>query len=325
MLLITIAYAILALTFVVGKSAVALAHPFFLIGIRMIIGGMILLTFDIIRHSYHSKLKERFFQALWREKARLLKITFFHIYLAFSCEFWALQYVTSAKTNLIFATTPFIAAALSYFILHQKLSLKKWLAMIIGICAILPVTMPPDTFTWNVSTIEATATSRSYFAFDHWIPEVVLFIGVTSASYAWFDIKKLLSQGVSLVLINGISMFLGGIASIVTTWVCLGDQGFRSTDPSALIGHVMLMVLISNILFYNIYGYLMHRYSITFLTFAGFLCPLFGTFYGYYLLDEVISWHYGVALAIVTVALALFYSEEKRVQTDASPSNHSTS
>lgn len=298
MLLIVLCYAIVASTFTIGKAAIAHCHPLPLIGIRMLFGGAILLLYHqyCVAKGHYLPLKKLKDQGVY---AALCKIAFFHIYFAFSCEFWALQYVTSAKTNLIYATTPFIAAALSYFLLKERLSGGKILAILVGIAGIAPVSLKADSFALAGSLLDA-------------IPEIVLFAGVASASYAWFDIKKWMQKGLSIISINAFSMIIGGFLSLITAFLTLGEQALPNADLPLLTGYIIAMVVTSNIVFYNLYGYLMHHYSITFLTFCGFLSPLFGALYGYYFLGEEISWHYGLSFFIIFIALALYYREEKK-------------
>lgn len=290
MLAIIAIYALLASTFVIAKLALAQAHPFFLIGCRMSLAGALMGLFLLF--------KDR--KSLWiapQDRWTFLRISFFHIYLAFSCEFWALGHLSSAKTNLIYTATPFIAATLSYFLLHERLNFTKTLGLVLGLIGLLPVSLSKD---------EPMASNW----LQEIVPEMVLFVAVVSASYAWFDIKKMMAKGYSLVLINGFAMFIGGIASLITAALTYGPEAFYVADPKAFIKYVLAMIVISNFIFYNAYGWLMKRYSITFLTFAGFLSPIFGALYGKILLKESIGASYALSLAIVTLALYVFYKDE---------------
>jgi drug/metabolite transporter (DMT)-like permease len=56
----------------------------------------------------------------------------FHAYLAFLIEFLSLRYLSSAKTTIMYATTPFCAALLSYYVRGHKLSLNKIFSIIVG-------------------------------------------------------------------------------------------------------------------------------------------------------------------------------------------------
>lgn len=297
MLLIVLCYAIVASTFTIGKAALSYCHPLPLIGIRMIFGGALLLFYHFyrVRTGHYQPLEKLKNEGVY---PALAKIAFFHIYFAFSCEFWALQFVTSAKTNLIYATTPFIAAALSYVLLKERLSKGKVLAILVGITGIAPVSLKPDSFALAGSFLDA-------------IPEIVLFAGVASASYAWFDIKKWMHKGVSIISINAVSMLIGGALSLITAALTLGKEAFPTSNLPLLSSYIAAMVITSNIVFYNLYGHLMQKYSITFLTFCGFLSPLFGALYGNYFLGEEISWHYGLSFCIIFIALFLYYKEEK--------------
>jgi drug/metabolite transporter (DMT)-like permease len=105
-------------------------------------------------------------------------------------------------------------------------------------------------------------------------------------------------------------MLAGGIGAFVTSFI---EEGFSPSpikDFWPFFKYVAILIVLSNVIFYNMYGTLLRKYSITFLTFAGFLCPLFGTFFGWFFREETITWHYWVSLSAITVALFIFYREE---------------
>ncbi len=299
MIAIIAIYALLATTFVIAKLALAYAHPFFLIGVRMSLAGLILAATLALT----SRKK------LWIKREDLgsfFKIAFFHVYLAFSCEFWALQSLSSAKTNLIYTSTPFIAAILSYFILGERLSWKKGLGLALGLLGLMPVTFSKDDFITSGWIHEM-------------LPESILMIAVISASYAWFEIKKMMNKGYSLVWINGFAMLIGGLGSLITSLVFFGSESFHVKEPLEFLKYIALMIVVSNLIFYNAYAWLMKKYSITFLTFAGFLSPVFGAIYGHTLLGEQIGWEYLCSLALITLALYIFYQEEPGTQKVSKP------
>lgn len=291
MVVIVLLYALLASTFVFAKFALDYAAPIFLIGFRMTLAGSLLLSYLFLfkRNKFSIKKEDRFL---------FLRVAFFHIYLAFLSEFWALQYVSSSKTNLIYSLTPFIAATLSYFLLKEKLSIKKIFGMVLGIAGLCPIL-----FLHSNSEIGGDFLNIS-------IPEIVLLVAVVSASYAWFDIKKLMTKGYSLLMINGIAMLVGGIGAFCTSFATEGFDRAPVSDWPSFLKFVLCLIVLSNVIFYNLYGYLLKKYSITFLTFAGFLCPVFGTFFGWFFRDESITWQYWASLCTIGVALYIFYREE---------------
>jgi len=288
MFLIVLLYAILASTFIFAKEAVQYARPCFLIAFRMILAGTILLGYQWLRYR-----KEFVFK---REDYRLfIKVAFFHIFLSFVPEFWALQYVSALKTTIIYSSTPFIAALLTYFLLSERLSSRKFLGILIGLGGMVPVLVSQISGDLDFAHIS--------------LAEIVLFGAVASSAYAWFLVKKLMHKGYHLGMINGVSMLLGGFMSLITAGVFEGFSAPVNNWPMFLCW-VGLLIIAANIIVYNFYGWLLKRYSITFLSFAGFLCPCFGTLYDWLFMGGVISWHYFASLGLITLGLYIFYRDE---------------
>src|SRR5207302_6596817 len=111
MYLIVLLYMLLSSTFTIGKAVLAYTQPIFFIGIRMIIGGSLLLAYIRLFHKSLWKLE--------RAHVRLCaQIMFFHIYCAFVLEFIGLERMTSAKACLLYSFSPFVTALFAYFMWH---------------------------------------------------------------------------------------------------------------------------------------------------------------------------------------------------------------
>src|SRR5262245_46425716 len=95
-------YAILASTFTLAKVAVGYADPLFLIGVRMVLAAPIMLIIHRCQRAPTMSIKKE-------DMATFLMVALFHIFLPFVGEFWALQFVTSAKAAITYSLTPFIA------------------------------------------------------------------------------------------------------------------------------------------------------------------------------------------------------------------------
>jgi len=292
--LLILEYAILASTFTIAKVAISYAKPFFLIGFRMTLAGLFLIGFLFLRGQF--KRIER------RDLLTFIRIAFFHIYIAFSFEFWALQYITSIKTTIIYSTTPFVAALLARILLHEKMTLMKMGAMFIGLTGLIPIIMTQE--------IGSTPLGELFHVS---IPEAVLMISVVSAAYAWFLIKRLMQRGYQPMHINGFAMLTGGLASFATSFVFEGIHESPVFDLQPFLFWTLLLIIVANIISYNFYTWLLRFYSVTFMTFAGFLCPVFGSFFGWFFLNEPLSWHHAVSLILVGIGLSLFYQAEKRL------------
>lgn len=292
MILIIVLYAILASTFTLAKTVLFYAKPFFIIGFRMTLAGIILLLFQTIIN------KKR---VLPNKKDWLLffKVSLFHIYFFFMLEFWALQKMPSSKVTLIYSITPFVAAILSYFLLKERFSKQKMFGIFLGFIGLFPI------FFLEQSGSEGPAL------FSISLREVALLLSATFGCCAWFDIKKLMDKNYPLLTINGIAMLTGGILALITTYFVDGFSPCPIYDFWPFIFWLMILIFVSNVVFYNMYGWLIKKYSITFVTFVGFLSPIFGALFGWFFLGENISWHYFVSLFIITIALFVFYKSER--------------
>lgn len=292
MVLVILLYAVLAGTFIIAKNAVMFATPCFLIGFRMIMAGSMLLAFQLYKNRNVLKTikpahyKKFFIAAL------------FHVYFAFVLEFWALQYISPLKTVLIYSLTPFISAVLAYLLLGYALTRIKVVGIVIGTLGLVPVLISHGTGEQGFSTFLSIS-----------LPEMVLLVAVFCAAYAWFLVKKLMDLGYHFALVNGITMLIGGSLSLVTSFVLEGITP-AVTDWQSFLFWTFLLIFFANGVFYNLYGWLMHRYSITFISFAGFLCPVFATIFEWAFLQGAITWHYLLCLVLVTGGLYLFYKDE---------------
>ncbi len=291
MIAVIVLYAILAATFIFAKNIVAHANPCFIIGFRMILAGLMLLGYQRLAHPKSVKID----RADW---SLLFKVSIFHIYLVFVPEFWALQYVSALKATLIYSTTPFIAALLSYLLLNERLTLQKVLGIAVGLCGLIPV------FIGATNGAEATMEIASIS-----LPEMTILFGATCAAYAWFLVKRLMHKGYHLGVINGYAMLMGGILSFITAGLLEGFAHPVSNWPYFLLWTAALIIS-ANVIFYNMYGWLLRSYSMTFLTFAGFLCPGFGALFEWLFMGGEVTWHHSASLALVMIGLYIFYRSE---------------
>lgn len=295
MYLVVLLYAISAVTFILAKKALMYASPCFLIGFRMTIAGAILLGYQLYK-------KPKILQSINRTHYYLFFITaLFHIYFVFMLEYWALQYISTLKTVLICSLTPFISAVLSYILLNHKLTLLKITGIVIGTAGFIPVLLSKTTEEQGFATL-----------FYLSLPEIVLLCAIFSAAYAWFRVKNLMDKGYHFALINGITMLMSGILSLITSFIF---EGFTPavSDWQSFLFWIFLLIIFANGIFYNMYGWLLTRYSITFISFGGFLSPAFATLFEWLFMSGIVTWHYLFCLAFVTSGLYLFYKDELNI------------
>ena len=198
MILIIIAYALLASTFTIGKLALAYSSPILLIGIRMIIAGALLLGYQFFFNRKHFRLDK---QDLWS----FVQITLFHVYITYIAEFWALNRMTSTKAALFFNLAPFVTALFSYFHGKEHLTRMKVIGLIIGFVGIVPAIL----FERNTTDLKEIM----YLS----LPDVVFILCMISYSYGWTIARKLIKERhYNPLLINGVAMFLAGMGALIT-------------------------------------------------------------------------------------------------------------
>jgi drug/metabolite transporter (DMT)-like permease len=317
MFLVLLAYLLLSSTFVIGKAALVYSQPIFLIGTRMTLGGLLLLGFIYFFQRNQWRFKKEDF---WL----FAQIAFFHIYLSFILEFWSYQYVTSSKAAFMFNLSPFITALFVYIFFGEKMTKKQWLGLCIGFVGSLPIL---------VAQTPAAELSAGQFLFLS-VPEICLLISATAGVYGWIVMKKLVvNKHYSPIFVNGVGMFFGGIAAFITSFLvekkpllkcaidstnlalpnqCIVSQWFCCSWPNFFVfmGYVSLLILVANIIFYNFYGFLLKKYTPTFLSLVGLLGPAFTAFLGWIFLGEKAGWEFFVSLAMVMVGAIIFYLDE---------------
>ncbi len=309
MVLVILLYVMFASTFTFGKAALSYIQPFMFIGIRMTIAGMLLLGYQYF-----------FNRANWRYERKdaiaLGKVAFFLIFTSFIAEFWAMQYVSAAKTCLLYNLSPFITALLAYWILSERLTRKQWLGLCIGILGFIPILM-------NQSSAESF-TSHIWFLS---MPELVLLIAVGSACYGWITTKHLVTnRGYSTIMVNGIGMLGGGILALLAgflfeerPWILPAvtpSFGFTPTEYAvlAVLGYTTFLIIIANVVCFNLYSTLLRRYSTTFISFVGFTTPLFAALFDLLFFGEMVPISFFTTIGFVAIGIYIFYQDELKQQ-----------
>ena len=289
--LIILMYALFSSSFSVGKVLLNYVSPIFLVGIRMMPAGVILIGYQFMRYK-----KMPFFGK--KELLLYAQIIVLGIYGAYIFRFWGLKYLSSSKTALLFNASPFFTALYSYLFFHERMTRKQWLGLIIGFIGLIPILL----------TTSMSEQKIGEFFYISW-SELAILVAVALQSYGWIIVRKLIKHCAHPpAIVNGITMLCGGILALITAFIFEGFH--RIDDPEKFIGWLSYVIIVSNIICYNLYGYLMRYYTATFISFAGFIVPIFAALYGWGFLHERITWHFYLSCLIVFFGLYLFYQDE---------------
>lgn len=323
MLLVLLVYFLLSSTFVIGKAALTYAQPIFLIAVRMGLAGILLLAYLYFFDKKQLKFKKE-------DLGLFAQIALFHIYLSFVLEFVAYTYVSASKAAFMFNLSPFVTALFAYIFFNERMTGRQWIGMLLGFAGTLPMLMGPG---------QAAEQASMHIGFLS-LPELCLLGSVVAAAYGWIVMTKLVvNKHYSPIFVNGIGMLCGGFAALLTSFAlekkpllkCVSESMNLNTLKQTLnttlfcctlsdflifMGYVLLLILVANIIFYNSYGFLLKKYTPTFLSLVGLLCPLFTAFLGWIFLGEKVTWIFFVSLAVVLLGAYIFYQDELRGSTE---------
>ena len=302
MIAIVVLYSLLALAFTLSKGVLDYSSPVWFTAIRMLVAGVLLV-------GYHCLVQKRSWHIARGDIYKFLLLGVFHIYCAYVFEFWALEKVSAAKDALFFNMGPFITALLSFFIYNERLSVKQWFGLALGFVGFLPL-------------LYAQAPTETLIGSSHifsW-PELYLLIAVTGGSYGWILLQKLINHHTyEAIFANGVAMLVGGAGALVTamltepTMVRIPHPDMAWSEAVLYIcWYLFIMILITNVIVYTLYGRLLKTYSATFMALAGATVPIFTAIFDWLLFGLTVSWHFVATVVIVFIGLAIFYSDEMK-------------
>ena len=289
-------YALNGSTFTISKILVTLASPIFLVGIRMLIAGTMLLI-------YHRLIQGKSFGVPRGAIKYLLQSIICNIFIPYCLRYWAIQYVTGTKTAFFYNLAPFITHAIACAIGMERGSWKKSIGLAIGFLSILPILI-------SGSYAEDLLGGISFIS----LPELALLGTIISYSYSWIVVQKMVRKyKLSPFLINGINMFFGGALAIGTSFI-LGEST-TITSPVEFTFWMATIMIITNFICYNLYAILLKKFSSTLISFASLTMPFFAALTGWLYYKETVSWHNFAATILTFIGLYIFYKAETKKNT----------
>lgn len=293
MIAVILTYGILAFTFLLSKVTITYAHPLFIVTVRLLLAGIGLLSYAAFTEG--KVVIDRFIRSHF---LLLFIVSGLHAYLPFILEFYALTTISATKASAFYGLTPLIVTAIAWKKEGYRLNAFKMSALLLGFFATLLLINVP---------IHSLFFMQGHLPSLH---ETALLLSVITSGYAWFFIKDLMKEGYSPVLINGLTMTVGGILSLLTVVVI--DATLLFTFESAVWPSLLSLTFFSHGAFYIFYSYLTRTYSLPLLTTAGMLCPAFTAVVSRLFLSETIYAMDITALSLIGASLVLLtYGESE--------------
>jgi drug/metabolite transporter (DMT)-like permease len=288
MLLVFLMNFLYAAAFPIGKLGLQYAGPFFLLGMRWVMAGLLLLSYYLMT----TKKMHRIAPEDW---LLMMKTILFYDVLAFGLEYWSMEYISALKTNMLWSSLPFVSALLGYYLFSERITKIKWLGLLVGTLGMIPMMLLPD---------------ERHTPLGSMLPEFAMCMVVLATAYGQYLVKRLFDKGYPLVLVNGITMMVGGVVLLTCRFAMLPFDAELCSSLQHVLGYGALQVMVYDIVATGIYGLLLRRYSVTFLSFSNFLCPIFGAVLSKCIFGETLYYHYFISFVLILIGLVLFYRDE---------------
>lgn len=291
-------YGLWASIFPYNKLLLSFSSPVFLTGSRMTVAGILLLAYLIFskRISFLIPKKKFIF---------IILLAVIGIYTTNILEAWGLQYLPAAKTCFIYSLSPFFTAILSYIQDKEKITIKKGIGLLIGFLGFFPVL-----FMQSKEGIDYSGFTK--FA----LPELSIIVATLCSVYGWILLRQIVKDGtISPLFANGVSMLLGGILALIHSRALENWNPLPITTGklTIFIPGVLGVIIVSNIVCYNLYGFMLKRFTATFISFAGLLSPIFSSFISWIVLGESLNPILLLSTLIIASGLWIMYREEIRL------------
>ena len=269
---------------VATKFGVQSAPPLILANVRFFIAGVLLLGFSYVfakDPSYRLPDKKEFLQ--------LALFGFLNTTLYLGLYVYAMKFTAAGIGSLAVSINPLMIVLLSSWWLKRSPKKEEWLGIILGMIGIGVATYP--------------LLQNSFTTMTGVILLLVSMLAVSAASVYYATIQWKLPN----LLINGWQVFLGGIFLLPVT-LFFGDISKTHWD-NQFWGSVLWLSLAVSIVGLICWFYLL-RIDTVKASLWLFLCPLFGFFFAWWLLDEPVTVY--TVIGTVLVITGLYAGQRKK-------------
>jgi drug/metabolite transporter (DMT)-like permease len=299
--LVLLCSALFASGIFVNKILLFSLGPSLLSGIRMFVSGVVILIVN--RKSYQQGSLKKIAEN-WKS---FLAITLFSTLIPTICKAYAIKNMLSSKAAFMGSFDPFITACYAYFLLGEKLSVKKIIGIVLGFCGAFIL------FSVH-SPIEDVLETAFYFSW----PELAVLTSIAISRLGWILVQtQMRTHDFSSVDINGVVMTGAGFLALllIPVWQFFGlfqesmaiPEHFWNFKTYGLLAYT---VLVGNLIAYNLYGYLLKHNSATLLSLAGAQIPIYVTLLGYFFLGEPITVKLLCAGGAIFAGIFVFYYDD---------------
>lgn len=246
-----------ALGYPLGKLALDDSQPLFLISLRMLLGGLLLLAWELGVKKKKISFSKKSFMSICISGV-------LGMYLVNVFSYWGLATISATRAAFVENLGPIVAAFLEWLIFKDKFTFVEWFGIIIATFGTMQIVASPG------ANILATGLSSIQMG------DIFIMLSDIVGVYSFILIRKIASEeDFNPILTNGIAMLIGGIFALGHSLLTETWSPIPTTNVASMIINTILMLIIYNILCDNLYNFLATEYTVTTLMLSGFTVPLF--------------------------------------------------
>jgi drug/metabolite transporter (DMT)-like permease len=213
---------------------------------------------------------------------------------------YSFKNLVSSKAAFLGSLDPFITAIYAYLLWGERLTFSKLLGMsisFIGIVILLAMTSPAENVIGGVGIIS-------------W-PELAMIGALIISRYGWIVAREVLkTERYSSSELNSLIMISSGLLALMGA-LFMGECDFCSIPvTSEFVAYFIYSVIFGEMIGYTIYGNLLKKHNIVYLSLAGLSIPLFVYLYGPLLLNEPLSSTFFIAFIFFASGMYIFYRND---------------
>jgi drug/metabolite transporter (DMT)-like permease len=262
------------------------------VALRTLCAGLILLATAFYRKEYFSLSR------LKRDIFSIILISFVLTFLPNMFKAYSLKHLTAAKASFFIMLSPFFSALFAFIIFDHRLSLKKFLGILLG-CAGFYILMIYD------AGIGVWQPEYLYPCIAGLLAIASIRLGLAMTQHV---LKK---EDYSPVQLNGLTLFFTGL---VSCGLALRQSTFNCAFEDVALWQVLLcslyVIIVGTVLWSSFYGHCLKRYTVTLMALLEFSTPIFVSLYGWLLFGEELSINFFIAIALTFLGLYIFYYDE---------------
>lgn len=289
MTLLLITNLLYALGYPLSQIALVSSEPLFLIAVRMLLGGIVLTGYHLIKT-----------RSLIIPRRSLIPICLSGIssmYLSNALSYWGLATVSATRAAFIDNLSPLMSAFLERMIFKDQFSAIEWTGILIATLGTMPAMGAPAVSThvlqamwWNIS----------------W-GDLIIIMSNLAGVYGFICVRRIASEDTyNPILANGISMLVGGTFALIHSLLTEHWSPIPAQDVLSVVLHVASMVIIYNCVVDNLYNYLAKDYSVTVLMLSGFTVPLFTAIFDWLFFGYTVSPLFWISVLFIGLGLLCF-------------------